>query len=71
MFKQEFKHNNITEHERKINMAKSTTLDKIAKVLDKTAKLLKGPYKVASAGVVTTVIGGLTLRGAGCLIEYR
>jgi uncharacterized membrane protein len=40
-------------------MAKSTTLDKIAKVLDKAAKLLRSPYKVASAGVVAAVIGGL------------
>ncbi len=40
-------------------MPKSTTLDKIAKILDRAAKLLKGPYKVASAGVVTGVIGGL------------
>ncbi|NIQ17968.1 MAG: hypothetical protein GTN43_04120 [Candidatus Aenigmarchaeota archaeon] len=40
-------------------MAKSTTLDKVAKVLDKAAKLLRGPYKVASAGVVAAVIGGI------------
>ena len=40
-------------------MAKSTTLDKVARVLDRAAKLLKGPYKVASAGVVAAIIGGL------------
>jgi len=40
-------------------MPKSTTLDKIAKVLDKAAKLLRSPYKVASAGVVAAVIGGI------------
>ena len=40
-------------------MPKSTTLDKIAKVLDKTAKLLRGPYKVASAGVVAALFGAL------------
>ncbi len=40
-------------------MTRSSTLDKIAKVLDKAAKLLRGPYKVASAGVVAGVVGGL------------
>ncbi len=40
-------------------MAKSTTLDKVARVLDRAAKLLKGPYKVASAGVVAAIIGGM------------
>jgi hypothetical protein len=41
-------------------MAKQkSTLEKISDVLDKAAKLMKGPYKVASAGVVTAIIGGL------------
>lgn len=39
--------------------AKKSTLDQISSLFDKAAKLLKGPYKVASAGVVTGVIGGL------------
>ncbi|NIO23189.1 MAG: hypothetical protein GTN38_04155 [Candidatus Aenigmarchaeota archaeon] len=59
MFKQRFKHNNKTDPEQILIMAKSTTLDKVAKVLDKAAKLLRGPYKVASAGVVAAVIGGI------------
>ncbi len=59
MFKQMFKHSNKTDLEQILNMAKSTTLDKIAKVFDKAAKLLRSPYKVASAGVVAAVIGGL------------
>lgn len=33
-------------------MAKSTTLDKLAKVLNSAAKLLRGPYKTVSGAVV-------------------
>ncbi|MCK5019202.1 MAG: hypothetical protein KAS32_19235 [Candidatus Peribacteraceae bacterium] len=54
-----FKHINITNLTQILIMAKSTTLDKVAKVLDKAAKLLKGPYKVASAGAIAAIFGTL------------
>lgn len=41
-------------------MAKrKSTLDKIANIFDKAAKLLRGPHKVASGAVVVAAIGGL------------
>ncbi len=40
-------------------MAKSTTLDKLAKVMDKAARLLKGPYKAVSGAVIAAVLGGV------------
>lgn len=40
-------------------MAKSTTLDKLAKVLNSAAKLLKGPYKTVSGAVVAALFGAI------------
>lgn len=40
-------------------MAKSTTLDKLAKVLNNAAKLLKGPYKAASGAVIAALFGAI------------
>ena len=41
-------------------MAKrKSTLDKIANIFDKAAKLLKGPHKVASGAVIAAILGGL------------
>lgn len=41
-------------------MAKrKSTLDKIANIFDKAAKLLKGPHKVASGAVIAAALGAL------------
>ena len=40
-------------------MAKSTTLDKLAKVMDKAARLLRGPYKTVSGAVAAAVFGAV------------
>lgn len=41
-------------------MAKQeNTLDKLAKVLDRAARLLKGPYKKVSGAVVAALLGAI------------
>jgi hypothetical protein len=38
---------------------KENTLDKIAKVMDKAARLLKGPYKTVSGAVIAALFGAI------------
>lgn len=43
-----------------INMAKQeNTLDKLAKLMDRAAKLLKGPYKAVSGAVLAALFGAI------------
>ena len=39
--------------------AKKSTIDKVANLMDKATRLLKGPYKAVSGAVIAAVIGGL------------
>ena len=43
----------------KIMARKKSALEKVANVLDKAARLLRGPYKAVSGAVIAAVIGGL------------
>ena len=38
---------------------KKSTLDRVANLFDKAAKLLKGPYKAVSGAVIAAVLGGI------------
>ncbi|MBI4021079.1 MAG: hypothetical protein HY369_02460 [Candidatus Aenigmarchaeota archaeon] len=40
-------------------MAKKSSLDKFADILDRTVEVLKGPHRVAAGAVIAAALGGL------------